>query len=59
MGCKSPLSDQSLMSCYGSLEDRDVERGVEDGDLACEVAEGRKESLRAVHIVLWIQNMCK
>lgn len=40
---------QSRMNCYGSLEDRNAERHTDNGDLACEVSEGSKDSARAIH----------
>lgn len=35
----------------GSLQSKSVEKNEDDGDLGCEVSEGRKDSVRARHVI--------
>lgn len=45
---KRPLNAQSLMTCWESLEDMDVEREAVVGGLACKVLEGSQDPIRDV-----------
>lgn len=37
--------------CCGILEDRNAERNADNGGLACEVSEGSKDSIQAIHVI--------
>lgn len=39
------------------MEDKNVERSVDGGGLACEIPEGHQDSLREVYAIFCIKNM--
>lgn len=51
MGLEKPLHSQKLICCYGILQDRNVERGVDDEALACEVLDKKKNKNDPIRVI--------
>lgn len=53
MGCEGSLSDKSLVNCSGCFGDRNVGRGANDGDLACEVVKTEAKTVSELFILCY------